>query len=175
MKFLQEFKEFAIKGNMMDMAVGVIIGGAFGKIISSLVNDIIMPPIGALLGNTDFSNLKIDLSSVRDAVTTVNQTVGNKIVDIASNVSDSTQVANALDNITARPETVEPIYWCYGSFIQECVDFTILAFCVFVMVKVMNKVINKRKAEEKPAEPAPVEPSNEEKLLTEIRDLLKNK
>lgn len=174
MKFLQEFKEFAIKGNMMDMAVGVIIGGAFGKIISSLVNDIIMPPIGALVGNTDFSDLKIDLSSVRTAVTTVNKTVGNTIVDIASNVADSTKVASTVENIAATPEKVEPIYWCYGSFIQECVDFTILAFCVFLMVKIMNKVILKREAEKAKVAP-PKEPSNEEKLLTEIRDLLKNK
>lgn len=172
MKFLKEFREFAIKGNMMDMAVGVIIGNAFGKIISSLVNDIIMPPIGALIGNTDFSNLKIDLSSVRDAVASGHQAIGEHLVNIGSTLGDSTNVAQIVDQISVNVAEAEPIYWCYGAFIQQCVDFLILAFCVFIMVKIMNRIIRKR--EEAPAAPAaPAEPSNEEKLLTEIRDLLK--
>ncbi len=146
MGFLKEFKEFAVKGNVMDMAVGVIIGGAFGKIVTSLVNDILMPPIGAIMGNTNFSDLKLDISAVRDAVST-------------------------------STEAAEPVYWNYGAFIQQCIDFIILAFCVFLIVKLMNRLNRKKKEEPAPA-PAPApepEPTAEEKLLTEIRDLLKEK
>lgn len=140
MKFLQEFKEFALKGNMVDMAVGVIIGGAFGKIVSSLVNDIIMPPIGMLLGKTDFSNLRVNLSGLRDSV--------------------SSAAAGA-----------EPVYWNYGAFIQQCIDFAILAFCVFLMVKLMNRLMRRKAAAPAPA--TPPAPTKEELLLTEIRDLLR--
>lgn len=146
MGFLQEFKSFALKGNVMDMAVGVIIGGAFGKIVSSVVNDIIMPPIGVLMGGTDFSNLSIVLKKGVEA--------------------------------TETTPAVAEVVWRYGAFIQQCVDFLILAFCVFLMVKGMNRLMNMRKKEEEaaPAAPAPApEPSKEEKLLTEIRDLLKEK
>ncbi len=146
MGFLKEFKEFAVKGNVMDMAVGVIIGGAFGKIVTSLVNDILMPPIGVIMGNTNFSDLKLDISAVRDAVST-------------------------------STEAAEPVYWNYGAFIQQCIDFIILAFCVFLIVKLMNRLNRKKKEEPAPA-PAPApepEPTAEEKLLTEIRDLLKEK
>lgn len=169
MGFLKEFKEFAIKGNVMDMAVGVIIGGAFGKIVSSLVNDILMPPIGALLGNTDFSNLRIDLSGIRKAVSSASQAVSDTVSSIDIISSDSAEIA---ETVTAAP-VIEPIYWNYGAFIQQCIDFTILAFCVFLMVKLMNKLIRKKAAEAAPA-PAPA-PSKEELLLTEIRDLLKEK
>lgn len=157
MAFFKEFKEFALKGNVMDMAVGVIIGGAFGKIVTSLVNDILMPPIGALLGNTNFSDLKIDISKVRE----ISSTVTNAAAD----------VVNAGAVVAEAP--AEPIYWCYGAFIQQCIDFTILALCVFLMVKLMNRLTKKK---EQPAAPAPApvpEPSAEEKLLAEIRDLLK--
>ena len=141
MGFLKEFKAFALKGNVMDMAVGVIIGGAFGKIVTSLVNDIIMPPIGLLIGGVDFTNLKL---VIKKAV-----------------VEGGAEIAPA-------------VTWNYGAFIQQVVDFTILAFCVFMMVKVMNKLL--RKEEKKPAAPAaPPAPSKEEVLLTEIRDILKNK
>ena len=146
MGFLKEFKEFAVKGNVMDMAVGVIIGGAFGKIVTSLVNDILMPPIGVIMGNTNFSDLKLDISAMRDAVST-------------------------------STEAAEPVYWNYGAFIQQCIDFIILAFCVFLIVKLMNRLNRKKKEEPAPA-PAPApepEPTAEEKLLTEIRDLLKEK
>ncbi len=149
MAFLKEFKEFALKGNVMDMAVGVIIGGAFGKIVTSLVNDILMPPIGALMGNTDFSNLKLDISRMRDVT-----------ASIAHNGAEAAEAA-------------EPIYWNYGAFIQQCVDFTILALCVFMMVKLMNKLMKKKEAAPAPA--APPAPSKEELLLTEIRDILKEK
>ncbi|TGX80974.1 large-conductance mechanosensitive channel protein MscL [Palleniella muris] len=128
-KFVDEFKQFAMRGNVMDMAVGVIIGGAFGKIVSSLVNDIIMPLIGLFTGGVDFSGLSF------------------KVIDAEVK---------------------------YGQFIQNIVDFLIVAFCIFMMIKGINSL--KKKQEEAPAKPeAPAEPSNEEKLLAEIRDLLKNK
>lgn len=138
MGFLKEFKAFALKGNVMDMAVGVIIGGAFGKIVTSLVNDIIMPPIGILVGGVDFTNLKL---VIKKAV-----------------IENGAEIAPA-------------VTWNYGAFIQQVVDFTILALCVFMMVKVMNKLM--KKEEKKPAPAAPPAPTKEELLLTEIRDLLK--
>ena len=143
MGFLQEFKAFALKGNVMDMAVGVIIGGAFGKIVTSLVNDVIMPPIGLIIGGVDFTDLKVTLKQ--------------PILDAAGEVLNPA------------------VTWNYGAFIQQVVDFTLLAFCVFMMVKVMNQLIKKREEAPAPA-PAPApepEPSAEEKLLMEIRDLLK--
>ena len=144
MAFLKEFKEFALKGNVMDMAVGVIIGGAFGKIVTSLVNDILMPPIGALLGNTDFSKLNV---VIKEAV-------------------------EATDTTAAIPA----VTWNYGAFIQQCVDFTILALCVFLMVKGMNKLMTMKKKEEEAAPaPEPPKPTLDQELLTEIRDLLKEK
>lgn len=138
MGFLKEFKAFALKGNVMDMAVGVIIGGAFGKIVTSLVNDVIMPPIGLLVGGVDFSDLKLVIKKAA---------------------------------YFAGEEIAPAVTWNYGAFIQQVVDFTILAFCVFMMVKVMNKLM--KKEEKKPAPAAPPAPSKEELLLTEIRDLLK--
>lgn len=139
-KLIQEFKEFAVKGNAVDMAVGVIIGGAFGKIVSSIVDDIIMPPIGWLIGGVNFSDLKYTLPQVE------------------------------IPGVTAAaPATIN-----YGNFLQTLLDFIIIAFCVFMMVKGINKLSKKK--EEEPAAPAPdPEPTNEEKLLSEIRDLLKNK
>ena len=158
MAFLKEFKEFALKGNVMDMAVGVIIGGAFGKIVSSLVNDILMPPIGALIGNTDFSQLRLDISKVRDVTSNAMHSMG----DMVTGGGDPAQAAAA----------AEPIYWNYGAFIQQCVDFTILALCVFLMVKLMNRLMKKKEEAPAPA-PEPPAPTKEELLLTEIRDLLK--
>ena len=143
--FLQDFKAFAMKGNVVDMAVGVIIGGAFGKIVTSVVNDIIMPPIGWLIGGVNFKDLKYELPinplSVQEGVEPV-------------------------------PVTIN-----YGNFLQTTLDFLIIAFCIFVMVRIITK-LTKKKEEPKPAAPAPApvpEPCAEEKLLTEIRDLLKNK
>ena len=141
MGFLKEFKAFALKGNVMDMAVGVIIGGAFGKIVTSLVNDVIMPPIGLVVGGVDFTDLKLTL---KQAV------------------------------VEAGAEVAPAVTWNYGAFIQQVVDFTILAFCVFMMVKVMNKLLKKEEAKPAPA-PATPAPSKEEVLLTEIRDILKEK
>lgn len=137
-KFFSEFKEFAMKGNVVDMAVGVIIGAAFGKIVTSLVNDIIMPVIGVLTSGTNFSDYKL---VIKQAVTE-----GTEIIS---------------------PEVA--VTW--GAFIQTIIDFLIIAFCIFVAIKFLNKL--KRKQEEKPAEEsAPAGPTQEE-LLTEIRDLLK--
>ena len=135
--FLQDFKDFAMKGNVVDMAVGVIIGGAFGKIVSSLVSDVIMPPIGWLIGGVDFKDLKIALP------------------------------ANPL-----APEGAEPVSIGYGAFLQNVLDFLIIAFCIFLIVKGITALTKKKKEEEKAA--APAEPSEDIKLLTEIRDLLKN-
>lgn len=155
MAFFKEFKEFALKGNVMDMAVGVIIGAAFGKIVSSLVNDILMPPIGALIGNTDFSKLRLDISKIRDVTSGAMNAVGDAV---GTGGGEAAAAA-------------EPIYWNYGAFIQQCIDFAILAFCVFLMVKMMNRLMDKKKPAPAPA-PEPV-PTEEEKLLTEIRDLLR--
>lgn len=152
MAFFKEFKEFALKGNVMDMAVGVIIGSAFGKIVSSLVNDVLMPPIGVLVGNVDFSDLKIDISHVRDAVS-----AGTDFL-----ASDA----------TAAKAVSEPVYLAYGAFLQQCIDFAILALCVFLMVKLMNRITRKSVTPE-PA-PAPA-PTREEELLTEIRNLIKQR
>ncbi len=135
--FLTKFKDFAMRGNVVDLAVGIIIGGAFGKIVSSLVADIIMPPIGLLIGEVKFTDLKF--------------TIKHHGVDDAG---------KAIDEITIN----------YGNFIQNTVDFIIVAFAIFLLIQLMTKL--QKKEEEKPAAPAV---SNEEKLLEEIRDLLKNK
>ena len=137
--FVKEFKEFAVKGNAIDMAVGVIIGGAFGNIVNSIVNDIIMPPIGWLIGGVNFSDLKVELPQV------------------------------VIQGVELAPATIN-----YGSFIQTIINFIIIALCVFMMIKGIAKM--KRTKEAEPEAPAaPAEPSAEEKLLTEIRDLLAKK
>ena len=119
-----------------------------------------MPPISALMGNTDFSDLKVDLSSVRSMISSASDAVVNTVTGGGEVVEKAAEIA--------------PIYWNYGAFIQQCIDFFILAFCVFLMVKMMNKLVKKEEA--KPAAPAPAPaPSKEEVLLTEIRDLLKEK
>lgn len=130
MGMLKEFREFAVKGNVTDMAVGIIIGAAFGKIVSSLVADMIMPPLGILLGGVNFTSLKLTLREV------------------------------------SPPVTVN-----YGAFIQAVFDFTIVAFAMFLLVKGINQL--KRREEQVPASPA--KPPNQELLLAEIRDLLKEK
>ena len=127
-KFLNEFKDFAMRGNVLDLAVGVIIGGAFGKIVSSVVDDLLMPLIGMVIGGLDFKSLSFKIGEAK---------------------------------IT------------YGNFIQNVIDFTIIAFCIFLLIKGINSL--SRKKEEPAAPEAPAEPTNEEKLLTEIRDLLRIK
>lgn len=142
--FLSDFKKFAMKGNVVDMAVGVIIGGAFGKIVTSVVNDIIMPPIGLLVGGMNFKDLKWVM---KDAVVAADGTVEQAAVSLN-----------------------------YGNFLQQTFDFLIIAFSIFVMIRLISN-LSRKKEEEKPAPaPAPApEPSAEEKLLAEIRDLLKEK
>lgn len=136
---LKEFKEFAMRGNVVDMAVGIVIGGAFGKIVASLVNDLLMPLIGILMGGVNFSELKIVLSEA---------------------------VMEGADVV--KPE----VAILYGSFIQTVIDFLIIAFAIFMVIKAMNRM--KKKEEEIVEEAAPAGPS-ETDLLTEIRDLLKQK
>ncbi len=143
MSFISDFKAFAMKGNVVDMAVGVIIGGAFGKIVSSLVNDVIMPVVGLATGGVNFTTLSAELSGAK-----VDPTTGEVLK--------------------------EAVTLNYGMFIQNIVDFLIIAFSIFVALRVMMKF--KKKEEEAPAAPEPApEPTKEEVLLTEIRDLLKNK
>lgn len=133
MSMIQEFKTFAMRGNVVDMAVGIIIGAAFGKIVSSFVADVIMPPIGLLIGGVDFSNLAI----------TLKQAVGD----------------------------APAVTLSYGKFIQSIVDFVIIAFAIFMVIKAMNTL--QKKQEDAPAPPPA--PTPEENLLTEIRDILKKK
>ena len=149
--FLQDFKAFAMKGNVVDMAVGVIIGGAFGKIVTSVVNDIIMPPIGLLVGGVNFKDLKLILQEGQE-----------EVLNEAGEV-----ITPAVAEVTLN----------YGNFLQQTFDFLIIAFSIFFMIKVITKLTEKKKEETPaPAAPAPApEPSAEEKLLTEIRDLLKEK
>lgn len=132
MKLMQEFKDFAVKGNVIDMAVGIIIGAGFGKIVSSLVADVVMPPVGMLLGGVDFSDLRIVLSEAKDGVAAVSLN--------------------------------------YGVFIQTVIDFTIVAFCVFMLVKVVQSL----KRQQATAAATPPPPSHQELLLAEIRDLLRD-
>lgn len=142
MSFIKEFKEFAMKGNVVDMAVGVIIGAAFGKIVSSLVDDIIMPLIGVATGGMNFTDYKWVIQKA---------------------VMDGQEVL--------KPEVT--MNW--GAWVQTIVDFLIVAFCIFVMIKFINNLRKKleKQKEEAAAAPAPAEPTKEEQLLTEIRDLLK--
>jgi large conductance mechanosensitive channel len=137
---LKEFKEFAMRGNVLDMAIGIVIGAAFGKIVSSFVSDILMPPIGMLLGGVDFSNFFINLG------------------DTSYETLEAAQAAGAV--------TVN-----YGVWFNTVIDFLIVAFAIFLLVKQVNRL----KKQEESAPPPPPKPSTEEKLLTEIRDLLKTR
>lgn len=141
MKLLDEFKAFAMRGNVVDMAVGIIIGGAFGKIISSVVADVIMPPIGLLLGGVKFTDLKIILK--------------DPVLDATGAIATQAVAIN------------------YGNFIQTTVDFLIIAFAIFMMIKAMNSM--KKKEVVAPAEVPVPPPTHEELLLREIRDILKTK
>jgi large conductance mechanosensitive channel len=138
---LKEFKEFAMKGNVLDMAIGVIIGGAFGKIISSLVSDVLMPPIGLLMGKVDFSSLFLNLSGTPQPSLTAAKAAGAPTLN-------------------------------YGVFLQSIFDFIILAFAIFLLVKQVNRL--KKEAPQAPPAPPP-SPTNEEKLLMEIGDVLKGR
>lgn len=152
--FLQDFKAFAMKGNVIDMAVGVIIGGAFGKIVTSVVNDLIMPTVGMLVGGVNFTDLKLTMKEA-----------------VPEQLNEAGEVIQA---------AVPAVTLNYGNFLQQTFDFLIIAFCIFLMVKGIAKLSDLKKKEEAAPAPEPVpapepEPSAEEKLLTEIRDLLKNK
>lgn len=136
-KFLQDFKAFALKGNVMDMAVGVIIGGAFGKIVSSLVADVIMPLLGLLIGGINFTDLHFTLKA-----------------------------ATEVDGVAKPAVTLN-----YGTFLQTTFDFLIIAFSIFLFIKLLSNLQRKKDAQPAPA-PEPPVPSKEEQLLTEIRDLL---
>ncbi len=140
-KFLNEFKTFAMRGNVIDMAVGIIIGGAFGKIVSSVVSDLIMPPIGLLIGGVNFTDLKLTLKHAQ--------------LDAAGQVLNPAVTIN------------------YGMFMQTLLDFVIIAFSIFLLIKLINKLTTKKEEAPAPAEPA--KPSDDVVLLTEIRDLLKEK
>ena len=142
MSMIKEFKEFAMRGNVVDMAVGIIIGAAFGTIVKSLVSDVIMPPIGLLLGNVDFSNLFVVVKEGAQAAPYATLELAQKAGAVTIN---------------------------YGAFLNTVISFIIIAFAVFMVIKAINSA--KRKEEEQPA--APPEPSKEEVLLSEIRDLLK--
>lgn len=145
MSLLKEFKEFAMKGNVVDLAVGVIIGVAFGKVVTSAVNDIIMPPIGKVMGGVNFSDLFLNLDP-------------SKLGKDGSAIKSLAQAKEAGAAVIA-----------YGSFVNTVIDFTIVAFCIFIVVKVMNSL----KKKPAPTAPPPLEPTREEKLLAEIRDILK--
>ncbi|MFV0472022.1 MAG: large conductance mechanosensitive channel protein MscL [Paludibacteraceae bacterium] len=145
MGLVKEFKEFAVKGNAMDMAIGVIIGAAFGKIVTSVVDDLIMPIVGAMLGKPDFSSLYIVLK-------------GKDLVPVGTKLEEARKIADTA-------------IFAYGNFITITINFLLLALVVFMIVKSLNKM--KKKEEEAPS--APPEPSKEEVLLGEIRDLLKKK
>lgn len=147
MSFIKEFKEFAVKGNVIDLAVGVIIGGAFGKIVTSTVNDLIMPPISLLIGNKGFVNFYFPLTSKVRAL-------------VASNPNLSLEEARKAGPVFA-----------WGNFATEVINFVILAFIIFLMVKAINTMKRKQEAAPQPVPP----PSNEVVLLSEIRDLLKSK
>lgn len=140
MKILKDFKEFAMRGNVVDLAVGVIIGGAFGKIVASLVADVIMPPIGLLVGGVTFTDLKLVMKP-----------------------------AEVVDGVEKAAVTLN-----YGNFIQVTFDFLIVAFAIFMFIKLINKM-QKKKEEAPAAPPAPPAPTKEEVLLAEIRDILKEK
>jgi len=148
---IQEFKDFAMKGNVMDMAVGIIIGGAFGTIVKSMVDDVIMPPIGVLMGGVDFSDIKIPVKEAVDAQPAI-PAVGDQAA-------------------VAAVEAAEAVTINIGSFANNVISFLIVAFAVFMLVKVMNAA--KKKEEEAPA--APPKPSAEEQRLIEIRDILAKK
>ena len=141
---LKEFKEFAMRGNVLDMAVGIILGAAFGTIVKSLVADILMPPIGLLLGNVDFTNLFVV-------------------------IKEGTKAAAPYATLAAAQEA-GAVTMNYGVFFNNIISFIIVAFAIFIVIRNMNRL--KKQEEEKPA--APPEPSSEEKLLTEIRDVLKS-
>lgn len=168
MGLLKEFKTFAVKGNAVDLAVGVIIGAAFGKIVGSLVEDVIMPPIGKLIGGLDFSNLYFSLS---DKVDAANIKLLETVASTQPGMLDAFDSAKRLPLVEAKK--LGPVL-AWGNFVTISINFLIVAFCVFLMIKAINTL--NRKEEAKPAAPATPPPTPPEQLLlTEIRDILKSK
>jgi large conductance mechanosensitive channel len=157
MGFLSEFKAFAMRGNVIDLAVGVIMGSAFGKIVNSLVTDIVMPPLGYAINNFDFRNLKIDLTNMR------------VITEAAKPAAEAAKpaAAGAVQAAAAPPSDVVTIN--IGNFLQITIEFIVVALCIFLVIKAMNTLWRKKEEAPKPAEL-----STQEKLLVEIRDLMKN-
>jgi large conductance mechanosensitive channel len=171
MGLLKEFREFAMKGNVIDLAVGVIIGAAFGGITKSMVDDILMPPIGMLLGDLDFSNMYVSLSGKVDAA---NKALMDKIAATQPSADGITSAVTSVFHTAARLPLADarklgPVV-AYGNFITLIINFTIIAFCVFLVVKLMN--IAKRRFEREQAI-APAAAPADVVLLTEIRDILK--
>lgn len=186
MGLIKEFRDFAMKGNVVDLAVAVIIGGAFGKIVESLVTDVLMPPIGKLVGNLDFSNLYISLSEKIDNANAVNLAAAAAKKAAAAATQPATQesllnvLPTALDpsvRLTlAEAKALGPVI-AYGNFLTITINFAIVAFCIFMVIKLMTvaqKRFDREKAKEMAVAPPP--PVNkEEVLLTEIRDILKQR
>ncbi|HEX3357373.1 MAG TPA: large conductance mechanosensitive channel protein MscL [Tepidisphaeraceae bacterium] len=168
MGIISEFREFALKGNMIDLAVGVVIGAAFNTVTQSVVNDILMPPIGKLIGNVDFKNLYISLSDNIDqqnmavAATQPSGSAGGALAALSSSARLPLEEAKKLGAVIA-----------YGNFITTLINFLIVALSVFMVVKVMNMAKKRFEKQEAAAPPPP--PSTQEVLLTEIRDILKTR
>jgi large conductance mechanosensitive channel len=152
MSILKEFKEFAMRGNVVDLAVGVVIGAAFGKIVTSLVNDLIMPPIGKLTGGVDFNDKFFNLDPEK----------------LEKYLTAHPEIVDRAHVTLAQAKTAGAAVIAYGSFLSTILDFLIVAFCIFLVVKLMNKLWKKPEAE-------PAGPTTDQKLLMEIRDLMKAK
>ena len=152
MSMLKEFKEFAMRGNVVDLAVGVVIGAAFGKIVTSLVNDLIMPPIGKLTGGVDFKDKFLNLDPDK----------------LSTYLAAHSEITDKVHITLAQVKASGAAAIAYGSFLSTVLDFVIVAFCIFLVVKGMNKLWKK-------PEPVPAGPTADQKLLTEIRDLLRAK
>ena len=167
MGLIKEFREFALKGNMIDLAVGVIIGAAIGGLVNSLVSDIIMPPVGKLVGNLDFSNLYVSLS---DKVDAANTELARKVATTQPGSGEG--MLSAFDTATRLPladaRKLGPVL-AYGNFITLLINFLIVALCIFAMIKAMNTLRRKEAAAPAP----PPGPTPEQKLFTEIRDILR--
>jgi len=163
MGLIKEFKEFAMRGNVIDLAVGVIIGGAFGKIVNSIVTDIVMPPIGVLIGDVKFGDLSYPIK----------ESIPKHMEKVLKGGKEVYENGKVMMHEIAE---VPAVTINYGNFIQTVIEFLIVAFSIFMVIKAMNRMSNLRKKQEAEAAPAPEPaPTNEEVLLTEIRDLLKNK
>jgi large conductance mechanosensitive channel len=176
MGLLKDFRDFAIKGNVLDLAVGVIIGAAFGRIVSSLVEDVLMPPIGKLVGNLDFSNLYISLSDKIDAANSAKHAA---IAATQPTTAEGTlsAVTSVFDTATRLPlaeaKKLGPVI-AYGNFITNIINFLIVAFCVFMIVRLMIYAQKRFEREKAIEAAAPAIPPADVQLLTEIRDILKN-